>query len=383
MNTIFKKSQEINKFWLNPDNWKIKFDENYIKLKRTLIETIIKSKNLNELSFNILNDIDLLACLLNVHTIKNSILKYRITHHPLLKNQDNKLHLIETGILDDDICIYVLHKLSGIKKNTKLAHKILTTKENYSYFYFFRTLLKNEQFTLELFECKNFSNAFSLISLPGHYLISKKLLERKSFPNQNTQDLKIQFNKMIFEDITFINKLLRQYRGQELFAFLPNHIQNNAKISVNMLKYHPEINTPNLKVKNIKNFKQASKFWFYINDFISQMNYHSHLFDDEKKILEAFECLTYFRKTSLYSDLSYTYHPFVKFLLTSNYSIVKDFLSTEKGKYLLSLPCNSSQNMTTIDNWIFEEFFNTIKKIELFKKLSLKSECKKEKQIKI
>ena len=35
MNTIFKKSQEINKFWLNPDNWKIKFDENYIKLKKT------------------------------------------------------------------------------------------------------------------------------------------------------------------------------------------------------------------------------------------------------------------------------------------------------------------------------------------------------------
>ena len=33
--------------------------------------------------------------------------------------------------------------------------------------------------------------------------------------------------------------------------------------------------------------------------------------------------------------------------------------------------------MTTIDNWILKSFLIQLKKIELFKKLSLKTECKR------
>ena len=97
MISILKLRNDKKDYWLNPDNWLIK-DNNvlYIDMKKNIIKTIFKIKfttsnpenSLKNLSFEILNDIDLLSCILNIHLIKDSILQYKILKSPLLKNQN-------------------------------------------------------------------------------------------------------------------------------------------------------------------------------------------------------------------------------------------------------------------------------------------------------
>lgn len=389
MGSIYNTIKNQKKFWLNTKNWLINtHDEPYILLKKTLLESIIQSKNLNDFSFNLIKDIDCLTCLLHVHTIKNSLLVRKIHSSPLLKNKDHILHVLTIGVLDDSICQYLLKKSSILKNNTELCYKLLTSKEDYFYFHFFKHQLKNEKFVFSLFQYKSFNNPFCLISLPYHKKISEILIYRQGFPNQKTQDLSIKFNQSLLEDISFINKSLRKHMGHNLYHYLPQHIKDNDNICLTMLQYHPEYNVIPLKLKTIKIFKKYSKSWLFFTDFVKQISFFGEVFNNDDSLLEAFSCLENIRLSHFSLSInvfSSHCHPLINFIISksSESKLLKDFLNTEKGKYLLSLSDHSSQNNNLIDHWIHEELFIVLKKIKMYNKLCTLKPLQKQKTIKI
>jgi hypothetical protein len=374
------------KFWMNTDNWLIKSEDiKYIALKKSLLETIIRVKNVNDLSLTIIEDIDCLACLLKTHSISSSILIHKINHCSLIKNVDYVLHLLNIGIQDDSVCRSLLFKFKIFKNNQELAYKILTTKNDYVYFYFYRKLLKDENFALSLFDHKNFNNPFVLISLPYHKKISELLLFRESYPNQKTEDSKIKFNQDLLANIKIVNKILRKYTGHNLYNYLPTNMKENKEVCLTMLKYHPEYNTLNDSIKTLKNFKKASRFWFYYNDFIFQIKYFGKIFENEDNLFEALQCLKDFKRMSRFSPPSYSFqqHCMVDFIKSSNSPLIKDFLNTEKGKALLEIASQTTSNLQIIDDWIHEEFLIVLNKIKLYNKMSQLNNLKKEKKLKL
>ena len=67
MVSIRKMLVDRHKFWMDDSNWVDQSgDLKYKILKKTLLESIIRSKNISEFSLRILDDIDCLACLLNL-----------------------------------------------------------------------------------------------------------------------------------------------------------------------------------------------------------------------------------------------------------------------------------------------------------------------------
>ena len=366
MISILKLRNDKKDYWLNPDNWLIK-DNNvlYIDMKKNIIKTIFKIKfttsnpenSLKNLSFEILNDIDLLSCILNIHLIKDSILQYKILKSPLLKNQNYIEHIFSLGIVDDFICHSLLMKNLFLKKNETVALKILTEKEDFSFFEYFKKILKNEQFVLSLLDKKVFNNPFCLISLPNNKKISYSLLVKQGYPNSICIEKKIQFNKEVFEDIKFITKCLRRFDGARLYYNLPNSIKLNKQVSLTILKYHPSITIQNESLKTFKNFIKFSKDWFFITD------------DD---LIQAFYSLSKKRKVTYLDDLKF-FHPLINFIKQNDNPVIKDFLETIQGKTLISFPTHDSQSLTNIDNWIHHYLFDTLNKIMMYRKLSNKN----------
>lgn len=386
MGSIYNSIQIKKKFWLNKDNWLVSSsDDKYIKLKQTLLDSIIRSKNISDLSISVLNDIDCFTCLLNTHSIKYTHLVNKITHSKFLKNHDYILHFLKTGVIDESISQSFLNRCKSLKINQDLAFQLLSTKSDYFYFKFFKNLLKNEQFVFSLFNNKNFNNPFCLISLPYHKDITKLLIDRQGYPNKSTKDFLIKFNLSIFDDINLINIHLRKFNGHSLYNFLPQHIQNNKKISLTMLKYHPEYNILPPNLKTLPNFKQSSKFWFYYNDLIDQIRFFGNLFDNDENLFEAFTAFKHIKLSRLNNNCSFTSHPVIEFILykSKSSSLLKEFINSEKGQYLLSLPCDSSSNLIKIDSWIHEELIFTLEKIKLYNKISNFKNLKKEKAVKI
>jgi hypothetical protein len=374
------------KFWLNTENWLIKLDNNqYIELKKNLLETIIHIKNINDLPLTIINDIDCLACLLNTHSIKSSIFIHKLKSSPLIKNQDYLFHLLKTGIQDDEVCRFLLFKSKNLKTNSKLAYFILTNKHEYIYFYFYRKLLKDENFVLSLFHNKNFNNPYCLISLPYHAKISELLLLRQGFPSFQTEKLKIHFNQELMVNIKFINKILRKPTGHLLYNFLPYHIKTNKDICLTMLKYHPEYNILNDEIKTLENFKKCSRFWLYYNDFVSQIKYFGTLFNNDDNLFQALECLKDFKRISRLEPPNYSFqdHCFAQFIKSSSSKMLKDFLNTEKGKYFLEISSHSNSDLNTIDTWIHENLLIVLSKIKLYNKMCELKPLKKTKQLKL
>lgn len=382
----YKDFIEKKNYWLNQENWINKSSDNqYILLKRTLLDTIIKCKNVGDLSFSLLQDIDLVSCLLNTHTIKNTILAHKISHCQLLRDSNLALHILKLGIIDENICQKLLLKFKFFKNDSDLAKKILLERNNYFYFSYFKKLLKEESFVFSLFENNKFNNPFCLISLPQHKEISQFLIERNSYPSQQTCDLKIQFNDTVLHDIKFINKILRKPQGHSLYKFLSQEMRHNTQICMTMLKYHPEYDIENSKLKTLKNFKTCSKFWIYYNDFISQIEFFGSVFDNDENLFEAFKCLSPIRRMSKFNSLSFHYHSMVHFIVNKSTKshLLKTFLASEKGKHLLSLPVNSSPQIREIDNWIYDELVIVLEKLKLYNKLSGFKDLAKEKIMKI
>lgn len=383
---ILRNFIEKKEYWLNPDNWLTKYsDQQCILLKKTLLDTIIKTKNVGDLSFDILNDIDLLSCLLNTHSIKNTLLINKLTYSKILKNNEFVLHILKTGVVDETICQVLLTKFKLFKNDQDLAKQILSERKDYFYFNYFKKLLKNQDFTLSLFEDKKFNNAFSLISLPQHKQISQLLIERFSYPSNVTQENHIQFNDSVLNDVNFINKILRKPEGHSLYGFLPKDMKNNVSVCLTMLKYHPEYDVENSSVKTLKNFKICAKFWFYYNDFIEQIKFFGSVFDNDDSLFEAFKCINVSKKISRFNSLSLNYHTMVHFIINKSHhsALFKKLLETEKGKYLLSLPGDSSSNIRIIDNWIHEELVIVLDKLKLYNKMSELKQLNKEKVVKI
>lgn len=373
-------------FWLNTDNWIIKSEDlKYTALKKSLLETIIRVKNVNDLPVTVIEDVDCLACLLNTHSIKSSILIYKINYSSLIKNMDYVFHILKTGVQDDEICRTLLIKAKNLKNNTELAYSILTTKQDYLYFYFYRKLLKDEKFALSLFNHKKFNNPFALISLPYHKHITELLLSREGYPTSKTEELNIKYNQTLLSDIKLVNKILRKPTGHTLYNYLSSEMKHNKVICLTMLKYHPEYNTLNDSIKTLKNFKKCSRFWFYYNDFVSQIKHFGAIFDNEDNFFEALQCLKDFKRMSRFSPPTYSFqqHCMVNFIKTSSSQLMKDFLNTEKGKYFLELSSITGTELKTIDAWIHDELLIVLDKIKLYNKMSQLKPLKKEKQLKI
>lgn len=385
MSSIYNSVKIKQTFWLNKNNWLINSeDKKYITIKQSLLESIISCRSVADLSFKILEDIDCLTCLLNTHIIKSNRLIRKINSSSLIKNQDYVLHILNIGVADESVCQYLLTKNKNLKQDAVLAYKILSLKNDYFYFNYFKNLLKDEQFTLNLFKNKKFNNPFSLVSLPYNEQISKILIERQGFPNEKTTDLFIEFNLKVLSDINFIRKQIRKFAGHALYKFLPQNIKNNQHISLTMLKYHPEYNVVSSELKTIKNFKDCSKFWFYSNDFIDQIKFFDTLFNDDDNLFEALNCLKNV-KSSRFDSSSFIQHPMLSFIIaqSSTSQLMKDFLNTEKGLYLLSIPIDSSNYISEIDSWIYEEFLPILVKIRLYHKISKLKVLDKQKTIKI
>lgn len=385
MVSIYNNIKVKHTFWLNKDNWLISSeDEKYIAIKQTLLESIMRCRNLSDLSFKILEDIDCLTCLLNSHTITNSILMRKINYSRLIKNHDYVLHILNMGVIDESVCQYLLAKSRHLKKNSDIAYKILSSKNNYFYFHYFKQLLKQETFAMSLFNNKKFNNPYSLISLPYHKQISETLIDREGFPNKKTEDSGIKFNPHVLTNIKFVSKHLRKFTGHVLYPFLPDLIKEDKQIGLTMLKYHPEYNILRVDLKTLNNFKACSRFWFYYNDFIDQIKFFGDLFDNDDNLFEALTCLKSI-KSSRFNNMAFTQHPMLSFIIakSSTSQLLKDFLKTEKGEYLLSIPLNSANYINGIDRWIYDELLIVLEKIKLYNKISQFKTIKKHKAIKI
>lgn len=374
------------KFWMNTDNWLIKSENSqYTALKKSLLETIVRVKNVNDLPLSIIDDIDCLSCLLNSHSIKSSILMHKINYSSLIKNIDYVFHLLKIGIQDNDVCLSLLKKSNTLKNNIDLAYSLLTTKNDYAYFYYYKKLLKDENFALSLFNHKKFNNPFALISLPYHKKISELLLSRNGYPSHKSEELKIRFNQDLLRDLKFVKKILRKPTGHSLYNYLPLNIKEDDDVCLTMMKYHPEYNTPNDKIKTLKNFKSCSRFWFYYNDFVAQIQYFGSIFKNDDNLFEALQCLKSFRRMSRFSPPNYSFnqHCMVNFIKSSPSPLLQDFLQTQKGKTLLEIAENSKSNLTTVDDWIHEELFIVLDKIRLYNKMSQLKPLNKEKKLKL
>lgn len=362
-------------FWLNENNWIIKSeDDKYIELKKGLLETIIITKNINHLSLKIIEDIDCLACILNTHSINSTVLINKIRKSTLIKNMDCIIHILKIGVQDDTICLFLLNKVKHLNNNKEFAYTILTTKDEYVYFKFYKKLLKNEDFVLTLFKNKKFNNPFALIGLPNNKKISEILLSRDSYPTNQTEKLKIKYNQEILHDIKTVNKILRKPMGHVLYSQLSTEIKKNKDVCLTMMKYHPEHNTLNESIKTLSNFKKCSRFWIYYNDFVSQMNYFGSMFENEDNLLEALKCLKPFKRMSRLSlgttTSSFIQHSMVNFIKSSSNPLLKTFLTTEKGRYLLEISSLNKTEIKEIDSWIHEELLFVLEKIKLYNKMN-------------
>lgn len=384
--SLYKDYIKKKNFWHNTDNWlEQSNDEKYVQLKKNFLETIIVMKNSSDLPINALDDIDCLACLLNTHMIKSSILLRKINYSHLLKNKEYLYHVINTGIIDNEVCQNLLSKSISLKNNPDLARKILLERKDYFYFNYFKNLLKNESFALSLFENKRFNNNFVLISLPFHKKISQLLLERQSYPTKTTDEHNISYNIDILQDVKFLSKIIRKPTGHTLYSYLNDCVRKNKNICLCMLKYHPEYDIENAELKTLKTFKSCSKYWLYYNDFISQIKYFGSLFDNEDNLLEALKCLTKVKMVSRFNPNknSFQQHCFIQFLQSSKSVLIQEFLKTEKGTYLLSLVNQSSADLNTIDTWLSEEFMFILNKIKLYQKMRHLPSLKHDKKLKI
>lgn len=383
---LYKDYIKKKNFWNNKNNWlELPSDEKYIQLKKSFLETIIKIKNINDLSVSALDDIDCLACLLNTHIIKSSILLRKINYSTLIKNEDYLHHLINIGIMDNAVCQNLLSKSSKLKNNQDIARKILTEKKDYFYFCYFKNLLKNESFALSLFDNKAFNNSFVLVSLPFHKKISQLLLQRQSYPTEKTEEHTIHYNQEVLQDVKFLVKIIRKPTGHTLYHCLSQSMRNNEKICLCMLKYHPEYDIENSTIKTLKTFKQCSQSWLYYNDFILQLKFFGNLFDSEDNLFEALKCLTKVKMVSRFNpdSSSFNQHCFINFLQSSKSVLIKEFLNTEKGHYLVQLAKSHSSDLKIIDNWISEEFVFILNKIKLYHKMRTLPQLKQEKKLKI
>lgn len=383
---LYKDNIKKKNFWHNKNNWlDIPSEEKYVILKKNFLETIIRIKDLNDLPISALDDIDCLACLLNTHLIKSSLLLRKITYSRLLKNEDYLYHVINLGIMDNEVCQSLLSKSFTLKHNSELARKILLERKDYFYFNYFKNLLKNEKFALSLFEHKRFNNCFVLISLPFNKTISKLLLERQSYPTKKTDEYNICYNQEILQDIKFLSKIIRKPTGHTLYSYLSDSIKQNKNICLSMIKYHPEYDVDNPNIKTLNNFKLCAKYWLYYNDFISQIKYFGQLFDNEDNLFEALKCLTKVKMVSRFNptNSSFTQHCFISFLQCSTSPLIKEFLKTEKGSYLLNLAKSNSADLKTIDTWLSEELVIILNKIKLYHKMRALPSLKQEKKLKI
>ena len=361
-----------HKFWMDDSNWVDQSgDLKYKILKKTLLESIIRSKNISEFSLRILDDIDCLACLLNCHTIVSTQLIYKVRYCKFLRNKDHVLHLLTIGIFDSSIRNRLLKKFPAFKNDAKLAFNLLSENEDFFYFSYFNGLLRNEQFALSLFENKKFNNPYVLISLPEHKKITQLLIKRYGFFNKKKQECDLVFSKEVIEDVRFISRHIKSHAGDKIYDFLPKKIKESKTIALAMLKHHPELNVVRPELKTLENFKLCSKHWCFYNNLVDQINFFGDVFNDDEHLFEALKSIKHIKGSRL-SDLNYRRHPIVSLIVSksSTSKLCSDFLLTTNGQHLMSQPFKTHADILDLDKYINTEVFPIFEKIKLNHKLS-------------
>lgn len=377
------------KYWLNSNNWKVKGNNDFNKLKKITIKSVLHLYN-NTLSHNskflieTINDIDILCCLLSFNHLNNFDLIYKLKKSNLFNKKSNCEYILSHNCLNSDIVNFILNKFPSFKSNQDLAIKILSNHTNSLPIYqYYSELLSIKNFTLSLFNNKKYNSYYSLISLPYDYDISKLLLLRNSYPSDKSETEGIFYNIEIFTESKLMYQCIKSsYAGPYLFSILPECMKNTYKLNKCMLIHHPNSQLFNSKFKTKDLFLKCFKYWQSINSFRLQFNSFKHLFNDDD-ILTILEFFKYQKISSSISPFP-KLHPFNCFILENkNLKLINSFFNSSLYQDFLIYSKNNNNNFLLIDFWIKDNFYPFVEKYNCYTFLNTQKNIDKYKISKI